>query len=233
MANRSEPTTQKSLIIDARQGSADAWNDLCHIYVPVVLHWARTGIRYRGTVVPPCSPQDAEEIAQTVMARLLTKLNLFVFPWEYPQHEQKTGSQDHALEETVSFRPWLYVMTVRVAIDLYRKEKGVPGGKGGTYWKTILESQPAEEDTAESGSAWIEVEQALELMKTKYGTSQESCDLFIKRVETLAPYDELGREFGLSAENARNRFRLVRKRLQQLLAGTTESRIVVDDDTFS
>lgn len=228
MNQHSEPSTRQSLIVNARDGDREAWEDVCHIYVPVVLQWAHRGIRHGALSIPPASYHDAEEIAQTVLTKLFERLEQFSFPGEHRDGVASRLQPSDPGVRATAFRPWLHVMTIRTAIDLHRRKS--IDGVGGSSWRQVLENHPEILSIDDGNTTWTEIKQALGVMQTKFGTSKGSCDLFLKRAETEIPFEELGAEFGLSAANARSRYRHVRNRLRKLLAGIADTQILESED---
>lgn len=217
MSDNTEPITQHSLILRAQNGDREAWQDLCSIYVPVILYWVQRGLRVSSDFVARASPDDAEDIAQTTMLKVWKHLNRFQFPQmsggklsvDEPQSET-SGSSGSA------FRRWLQTIVRNTAVELHRKKQRSPDGYGGSTWAAVIE-QVEEREWNDDGTTRLVIAQTLMLMQSKFRFSKVSCDLFLKKVDTGRTFADLAEEFGLSEQNARSRFRHVIRKLRELL----------------
>ena len=95
--------TSPSLIVQARAHNAEAWNQLCYIYTPLVYGW----IRRAGL-----QEADASDLVQDVFSRVLGALGKF---------------------EHSSFRGWLLTITRNeIRVWHRRRQSRVPDAVGGS-----------------------------------------------------------------------------------------------------
>src|SRR5687767_13789502 len=114
--------TSCTLLDQAKNGDADAWQRLFFLYTPLVRWWCqRHGVRH---------PQDVEDLTQEVFRTVAGKLD------------------DFSRGAVGSFRSWLYTITRYKAGDYYRRQRGQPGAVGGTDLQMQLANLP---DTGAEG----------------------------------------------------------------------------------
>jgi RNA polymerase sigma-70 factor (ECF subfamily) len=106
--------TQMSLLARARQGEELAWRRVVDLYRPLIRGWLlRQGVR----------PQEAEDLTQDVLARLVQELDRFA-------HSGRPGA----------FRSWLRTVTVNRAREFWRAGKARARAAGGAQdWVEQLE----------------------------------------------------------------------------------------------
>ncbi len=99
-------STHRSLILRLQDNEANAWQELIHLYSPLILHWCRRqGARDR----------DCEDILQDVFRTVVRNIDRF--------RKDKPSS---------TFRGWLRTLTRSRMIDFYRREADNPDPIGGT-----------------------------------------------------------------------------------------------------
>jgi RNA polymerase sigma-70 factor (ECF subfamily) len=129
--------TRISLLSRLRKdpGDRSAWEEFVGRYGPRIQDWcARWGVQ----------PADAEDITQTVLVRLATKLRGFVY------------------DPSRSFRGWLKTLTRHAWSDFVADQKRAVTGGGGTGAFEILHSVEARDDLEQGMADAFDLE-ALEL----------------------------------------------------------------------
>ncbi|XZE22304.1 RNA polymerase sigma factor [Pirellulaceae bacterium SH449] len=122
----SSNATRNSLLASARSQSADAWEQLVHIYTPLLHAWARR---------LGCDSHEADDLSQDVFQAAARSLDTF-------RGDGVTGS----------FRGWLWKITYRKWVDRYRRERGEASAVGGSTAARSLEQiadAPAEPSTSD------------------------------------------------------------------------------------
>ena len=107
-ADRRDTThsTSRSLIVRLQDNDTTAWQEMVHLYSPLILHWCRKqGARDR----------DSEDILQDVFRTVVRNIEGF--------RKDKPSS---------TFRGWLRTLTRSRLADFYRKDTNHPDPVGGT-----------------------------------------------------------------------------------------------------
>ncbi|MEM6472390.1 MAG: sigma-70 family RNA polymerase sigma factor [Planctomycetota bacterium] len=140
-------TTSLSLLEAIRQGDADGWNSLVHLYGPLVYSWCRCAA---------LSPEESRDVSQDVFGSVAQSIDRF-----------------RSQERTASFRRWLKTITLNRCRDFHRKHKEV--ARGGSTAMHLLANLPDQqfdsvqphmsEDTAEQSFL---LRRAAEMVRTQF-----------------------------------------------------------------
>lgn len=124
----SSNATRNSLLASAKSQNPAAWEQLVHIYTPLLHAWARR---------LGCDSHEADDLSQDVFQAAARSLDTF-------RGDGVTGS----------FRGWLWKITYRKWVDRYRREGGEASAMGGSTAARSLEQiadvpygEPAEPST--------------------------------------------------------------------------------------
>ncbi|KAA5542305.1 sigma-70 family RNA polymerase sigma factor [Roseiconus nitratireducens] len=109
--DRDEPSTSASMLQRARQGDADSWKHLAHVYGPVIYGWARRC---------GCQQADAADVMQDTLVSVAAGLTRF------------DGERDGA-----TFRGWLWTITRNKMRDRQRRA-GLDAPVGGTQARLAM-----------------------------------------------------------------------------------------------
>ncbi|GAB4143894.1 MAG: sigma-70 family RNA polymerase sigma factor [Planctomycetaceae bacterium] len=143
--NKDVSTTDRSLVIRLRDRREDAWNEMVHIYYPLVYSWCqRGGIRH----------DDIPDIIQDVFQAVARNLNNF-------RHE-KPGD---------TFRGWLRGITRHKLVDFFRRqehEATVIGGGGQLEQLAAIPDSLAEEADDHPDDVSLAVHRAMELIQPEF-----------------------------------------------------------------
>jgi RNA polymerase sigma factor (sigma-70 family) len=102
-------TTNWSLLLAAERSNQPAWDQISHIYSPLVYDW----LRRAGT-----PSRDALDLCQNVFVNVFLGL---------PKFREQGGR----------FRSWLWIITKRTAIDAYRRDRKQPCTLDPDDWERI------------------------------------------------------------------------------------------------
>jgi RNA polymerase sigma-70 factor (ECF subfamily) len=109
----SSNATRYSLIQDARSRSSTAWEQLVHIYTPLIQAWGRR---------LGCQSDEVDDLVQDVFQSVSSSIDSF-------RGDGVTGS----------FRGWLWRITYRKWIDRYRRDVHEAQAAGGSTAARALE----------------------------------------------------------------------------------------------
>ncbi len=104
--------TRISFLHHLADGKPDAWEELDHVYRPLILHWLR---RYN------VQPSDADDLAQEVMTVVLRQIGEF-------EHNGRVGA----------FRNWLRTTAANLTRNYFRK-RNIPRATGSSTFMEMLE----------------------------------------------------------------------------------------------
>ncbi len=142
---RASPSTKYSLIVRLKDRHEDAWNEMVHIYYPLVYGWCRRdGLK----------GDDILDVVQDVfqaVARSLSELRL-----------SKPGD---------TFRGWLRGITRYKLLDFYRRKKNhpvAPGGSGNVAQLAAVPDPQTEDVDDNPDDTAIVVHRALELIRPEF-----------------------------------------------------------------
>lgn len=105
-------STEKSLLIRAKNGSEQAWEKMVEVYRPMIFHWL-----IQHDVVR----QDAEDISQDILITMIERLSDF-------EHNGNPGA----------FRSWLRMMVVNRSRAFWRARGYRPKATGATDFHNML-----------------------------------------------------------------------------------------------
>ena len=138
--------TSASLLDKVKQGDSAGWLQLTDLYRPLVLWWCRRRVARR---------EDAEDIAQEVLATVLTHVGAF--------DRQRPGS----------FRAWLKAITQFKIQEYWKGIRNQPVAAGGSDAKEALDRLPerfvdSSDATEEVSERRILLHSALELLRPEF-----------------------------------------------------------------
>jgi RNA polymerase sigma-70 factor, ECF subfamily len=137
--------TSASLLDKVKHGDSAGWLQLTDLYRPLVLWWCRRRVARR---------EDAEDVAQEVLATVLTHLGTF--------DRQRPGS----------FRAWLKAITHFKLQEYWKDRRNHPVAAGGSDAKEALDRLPERLDDAsdedELSERRILLHSALELLRPEF-----------------------------------------------------------------
>lgn len=143
MANNQ--STSASLLAKLKDGTADAWERLCLLYLPLIHYWCRQmGI----------AEQDLPDVSQEVLDAIAKNIEQF------------------RVDQKGSFRGWLRTISRNKSVDWIRKNKNEPKGAGGTVALVAMmqfeHSEPAEVFPDENRVARQVYLRALQLIRNHF-----------------------------------------------------------------
>jgi RNA polymerase sigma-70 factor, ECF subfamily len=113
-------STRKSLLIRARNGDEEAWEDLCVVYRPLIVGWlGRQGV--------PSS--DIDDLVQEILLKVVHNLPSFT-------HSGRRGA----------FRSWLRTIAHNNCCDYWKsraRRAATPGGEGAAALEQLEDPQSA------------------------------------------------------------------------------------------
>ena len=190
--------TSKSLLLRARDGDGEARSRLVVLYRPMVY----AALRRCGL-----QDADAEDLAQVVMVRVLSRLASF-------DHSGRTGA----------FRKWLWTIAVRCAAELRRKEEGRAVAAGGSDHGQCIEQ--LQDPNSELSHLFEDelIQQQREALRRLQGQvaqqfQQKTFDAFRMRVHDRLPSREVAAILGMTAAAVDAATSRVLKRLREEAEG--------------
>lgn len=172
-----EKGTSYSLLRRASQEQADAWDQIVHLYAPLVYRWCRTW---------GAQATDAENICQEVFRALLTSLPSF-----------------RETDRPESFRAWLKAIARHKMVDQMRVWQRGATACGGGDATVELNQVPDLHDFDQDNETSVELRmlyrQAVELIRSEF--SEQDWESFVLvTVDTLSPA-ETARRLGISVNS--------------------------------
>ncbi len=181
--------TDEQLASRAKQGDADALELLITRYLKPVYGFVRQYV---------FDADSAEDVTQEIFVKL----------WKY------IGRYN----EGQLFRPWIYTISKRTALDYIKKKQLVPfselGNEEGTDWlsQTVQDTTPGPEDLAQSGFEKVRVHLALGMLSPKYANV-----VTLYHMEGLK-FVEIARKLREPLNTVKSRYRRALLKLKGLIA---------------
>jgi len=185
--------TSASLLERVRANEAQGWEQLVHLYAPLVFSWCqRAGL----------SHEDAADTLQEVWKSVTGHIGRF---------EPQVGS----------FRGWLWTITRNKLHDHFRSRQGKPAATGGSEARQFLENIAENEPREEAGVLDDGLlHRTLELIRPEF--EEKTWRAFWRMTVDGVPASDAGAELGLSANGAHQaKFRVLR-RLRRQMEGLME-----------
>jgi RNA polymerase sigma factor (sigma-70 family) len=187
--------TQQSLLFQAQQGDASAWQHLARIYRPLILTWQRR----QGL-----ADADAEDLTQEVLLAVLKNLSGF-------SHSGQPGA----------FRSWLKTIAINRTRDAWRARAARHTATGDS---AVMEQlQRLEDPDNELSRAWDRehdryvIHSLLDLMQLEFETS--TLTAFRRLMLDGNSVDQVGQDLGMSAGAVYMAKSRVLKRLREVAEG--------------
>ena len=179
----------------AQNHDSDAWQQISHLYVPVVYAWVRrAGLQ----------PEDASDVAQEVFRIVIMKLSNY-------RRQNATGS----------FRSWLRSITNHKLQEFFRRQKGVPRAIGGSaaheQFQEVECPQISESDGETELSRSQLAHRALELIRSDF--QESTWKAFLRVVIDGQKATDVAEELNLSPKAVRQAKCRVLHRLRSELDG--------------
>jgi len=190
--------TSLSLLGRARANDQEAWNQMVHLYGPLVENWCRRfGL----------SDEDTADVFQDTFRTVSKHIADF--------------SPNRSV---ASFRSWLKTIVRTRTIDHLRKSKKHAGATGGTAAQIMMAdlADPLAEDSeaeAESDDALI-VQRAMELIKTEF--DPRNWGAFEQVALKGRSATEVANDLGIAAQTVRQANYRIRRRLRLILEDLVE-----------
>ena len=171
----------------------EAWNQLVHLYGPLVHRWCRAG---------GLSDDDTADVFQEVFKTVAAKLDTF--------KPKRT---------VASFRSWLKTIVRTKTIDHFRKSNRQAAGAGGTEAQLRISAvaDPFGDETEEqagSEDAFI-VQRAMDLIKDEFDPRNWAAFEQVALHERSAA--DVAQEIGVAAQTIRQANYRIRRRLKLVL----------------
>jgi RNA polymerase sigma-70 factor (ECF subfamily) len=183
-------STSLSLLERARSADPRAWQQVVHIYGPLVFFWTRkSGLE----------AEDAADVVQEVWKAVHDKLEGF-------QRGDSTGA----------FRRWLWTITRNKTCDHFRERQQQAKAAGGTDARQLLETVPEDEPSDATGVQQHGLlHRALELIRPEY--EERTWQAFWRMTVDGVPAPEVAAELGMAANAVHQaKFRIVRRLREEL-----------------
>jgi RNA polymerase sigma-70 factor (ECF subfamily) len=181
-------STSVSLLQRACAADPRAWQQIVHVYGPLVFFWARkSGLE----------AEDAADVVQEVWKAVCGKLEGF-------QRGDSTGA----------FRRWLWTITRNKTCDHFRQ--GETKAAGGTNARQLLEAVPEDEPPDATGiQEHGLLHRALEVIRPEY--EDRTWQAFWRMTVDGVPAPEVAAELGMAANAVHQaKFRVVRRLREEL-----------------
>ena len=190
------PQTSLSLLQRATSNDPQAWNQIVHLYGPLVQRWCRgAGL----------NEADTADVFQETYRAVAQNLGAF-------RPSQSIGS----------FRSWLRVIVRSKVVDHFRRLKRQPAGRGGTDAQLQMASmadpcEALEEDSNDEAAAdhALIVRRAMDLIRNEFTT--QNWRAFEQVVMHGRTATDVADELGVNPQVIRQANYRIRRRLRVLL----------------
>jgi len=185
--------TSLSLLRRARDNDQLAWEQIVHLYGPMVHRWCRrAGLK----------DQDTADVFQETFRAVAAHLETF-------QPQRSVGS----------FRSWLRSITRTKVVDHFRRLKRQPPGEGGSdahmRWANVPDPL-ADDDVEEAASEEaLVVRRALDLIRPQF--SDHNWQAFMRVAVHGEAAVDVAKTIGVSAQAVRQANYRIRRRLRDVL----------------
>lgn len=182
--------TSLSLLERVKSNDQQAWQQLVHVYGPLVLKWCRrSGLR----------DEDAEDVFQETFRAVLSCVDGF-------QPTRSVGS----------FRSWLRTVTRTKIVDFFRRVERHPPGRGGSTATRQFADVSVPDDKCDSqADLSMVVHRAMELIKPEFSPQNWSSFQHVA-IEGQSATDVAAR-LGINAQAVRQANYRIRRRLRTVL----------------
>lgn len=191
--------TSMSLLGRARVKDDEAWNQLVHLYGPLVQKWCRqAGLK----------DDDVADVFQETFQTVARKIDSF-----------------KPTKSVASFRSWLKTIVRTRTIDHIRKVTRQAEAAGGTaaHMQIAEVPDPFDDETLEQSQAddALVVQRALELIRTEF--EERNWNAFIQVAMEGRSASEVAEEIGVGAQVIRQANYRIRRRLKIVLADLVDT----------
>lgn len=200
-ANVNDPTSM-SLLQRARSDDQEAWNQIVHLYGPLVQKWCRqSGLQ----------DDDLADVFQETFRAVSSHLKSF-----------------KPMRDVGSFRSWLRTIVRTKVADHFRRLNNQPAGQGGTEAALRIGSiqdplaDALEEDDEEEAATehTMLVQRAMDLIRPDF--SQQNWKAFLKVAIEGQSATEIAEELGVNPQAIRQANYRIRRRLRLVLQDLIE-----------
>lgn len=193
-----------SLLQRARSNDQEAWNQIVHLYGPLVQKWCRqAGLQ----------DDDLADVFQETFRAVSSNLKTF-----------------KPVKDVGSFRSWLRTIVRTKVADHFRSLGNQPAGQGGTEANLrigsvadpLAEEDPLGEDDEEEAADehTMLVQRAMELIRPEF--SERNWNSFLKVAIEGHSATEIAAELGVNAQAIRQANYRIRRRLRLVLQDLIE-----------
>lgn len=185
-------STSTSLLLRVRQNETEAWNQLVHLYGPLVYDWCRQ---------QKLQPADAADVSQEVFRAVARSVAKF-------RHERPNDS----------FRGWLWTIARNKILDHFRSMTNREEARGGSEIVARLGAIPDEEPPTTAGPATAGVSsnpfrRAVELIRLEF--EDRTWEAFWRVTIEQRATPEVAEELGISVNAVRKAKSRVLRRLRE------------------
>lgn len=202
MARSAFDPTSMSLLQRARSNDQEAWNQIVHLYGPLVQKWCRqAGLQ----------DDDLSDIFQETFRAVSSHIKTF-----------------KPMRDVGSFRSWLRTIVRTKIADHFRKLSDNPAGQGGTEANLRIGNVPdpladplGDDDEEEAASEHtMVVQRAMELIRPEF--TERNWNAFLKVAIDGHSATEIAQDLGVNPQAIRQANYRIRRRLRLVLQDLIE-----------